>query len=459
MKKFSKILVIIILVIFLFICFNFAIAYNAKDNNDEIFFDDFDTKLDINKWLVANKAWGGNNHGVVPENVLIDNGTLRLFGNGNNYTGDVKGFKSDLGTRTGACLVTKDYFGSGSYEVKAKLPKELGVCSSIWTFEYEEYYPGSEEFEKLAPDKNSSYYVVNHEIDIEMPGRPYGAKSATDYSYALCNTFVGERKNEYTSNHVKLDNPQNDGKYHIYRFDWHTGSDKESKRVDFFIDNKLIATNTNNVPTNKGRFWIGIWFPNDWAGEANFDTTEFDVDYVKITPFNEEGDVLSTETYGNDGWGDLSLVKYNLPNDNSENLFLKSNKYLINENDKIINKVSAETTLEKLKNNCSTNGKISVLNKNGKEISDSDFVGTGYKLKVLKDEESINLDIVVLGDISGDGKITATDLSDTNKACLGQIKLENIEFIACDLDENKKISVTDLSTLKQVLLGIIKSLN
>ena len=297
---------------------------NNEDNNassslnsSSVLFEDFNNKLDSSKWLVANKAWGGNNHGVVPENVLVDNGILRLFGNGNNYTGNVKGYKSDEGTRTGACLVTKDYYGSGSYEIKAKLPQELGACSAMWTFEYEEYYPGSEEFEKLAPNKNASYYVVNHEIDIELPGRPDGAKSATDYNYALCNTFVGERENEYASTHAKLESAVNDGKYHTYRFDWHTGSSTESKRVDFYVDNKLIATNTTHVPTNRGRFWVGIWFPNGWAGDANFDTTEFDVDYVKITSFNEEGDTIGKETYSNDGWGDLSKVRYNLTSNNT----------------------------------------------------------------------------------------------------------------------------------------------
>lgn len=319
--KSKKILIISILLVFtLYFCgLNLnSLAASETKKTDDIFYEDFTKKLDSSKWLVANKAWGGNNNGVVPENVYVDNGTLRLKANGNNYTGNVLGYNADNGKRTGSAIVTKNYYGSGSYEVKAKLPKELGACSAIWSFEYEEYYPGDKVFEEMAPE-GAKYYVVNHEIDIEMPGRPDGAHAATDYNYALCNTFIGERGNEYTSNHVKLDSPQNDEEYHVYRYDWHTGSDTESKRVDFYIDNKLIATNTTNVPTHKGRFWIGIWFPNGWAGEANFDSTEFDVDYVKITPFNEPGDILSTETYPNDGWGDLDKVNYNFDENKSNN--------------------------------------------------------------------------------------------------------------------------------------------
>lgn len=250
----------------------------------------------------------------------------------------------------------------------------------MWTFEYEEYYPGSKEFEKLAPDKKASYYVVNHEIDIELPGRPDGADSATDYNYALCNTFTGERGDEYTSTHAKLENAVNDGKYHTYRFDWHTGSSSEQKRVDYYVDNKLIASNTTNVPTHKGRFWIGIWFPNGWAGEANFDRTELDVDYVKITPFNEEGDVLSNETYPNDGWGDINKINYNLKKEENKEENKEDNNVV---NNVVNNESENKTEVANIVNNNETSStkdskKVNNINQNlSKDIADKKIPQTG----------------------------------------------------------------------------------
>ena len=45
----------------------------------ETFFDDFSgDALDTGKWLVAEKMWGGWNGGVVPENVSVSSGTLKL---------------------------------------------------------------------------------------------------------------------------------------------------------------------------------------------------------------------------------------------------------------------------------------------------------------------------------------------------------------------------------------------
>lgn len=49
----------------------------AANNTTDVFYDDFSgTTLDTNKWQIADKSWGGNNGGVVPENVSVSNGTF-----------------------------------------------------------------------------------------------------------------------------------------------------------------------------------------------------------------------------------------------------------------------------------------------------------------------------------------------------------------------------------------------
>ena len=145
-----------------------SIASEPGEPND-VFFDDFsDDELDSAKWIVANKAWGGNNGGVVAENVSVSDGTLKLEGHGLQYKGDVMGVgKRGDGTLVGAAIATREYYASGSYEVIAKIAPDLGACSAMWTFEYEEYYPGQEGY---IPEKATyGYCTVNHEIDIEIP--------------------------------------------------------------------------------------------------------------------------------------------------------------------------------------------------------------------------------------------------------------------------------------------------
>ena len=74
------------------------------------------------------------------------------------------------------------------------------------------------------------------------------------------------------------------------------------------------------------------------------------------------------------------------------------------------------------------------------------------KLTVTKDEEKVELKIAVSGDLDGNGKITATDLSTMNQTILKLVTLDNEYKIAADLDENGKVSATDFSALNQMLL-------
>ena len=159
----------------------------------------------------------------------------------------------------------------------------------MWTFEYEEDYSGDD------------LKVTNHEIDIEFPGRNTENEQSLDH--VLCTNWTGENENEYTSRSVYC-GEQTDGNYHTYRFDWHTGDENEIPRVEYYFDDKLTYTSYDHIPTNAGRFWLGAWFPKNWAGVPDFDMTEFSVDYVKITPFHERGDKPQNESYPNDGWGE-----------------------------------------------------------------------------------------------------------------------------------------------------------
>ena len=147
-----------------------------------------------------------------------------------------------------------------------------------------------------------------------------------------------------------------------------------------------------------------------------------------------------------------------------EHLYLKSKVYKIGENDidiyeendVYLDKIEPETTLENFKKNCKTNGNITVLNEKGIELQDEEFVGTNMKIQVTRKTEKITLTAVVMGDLDGNGKVTATDLSTLNQALLKMIQLKNAEFKAVDLDDNQKLTATDLSTINNTILKNIK---
>src|ERR1022692_4189021 len=353
------------------------------------FFDDFNgTQLDYSRWFIAEKQWGSGNNGVVHNNVVVSNGVLHLFGNGNLYTGPVAGYNGSPGQQVGAAIATTNYYASGSYEVRLKLPPQVGGPSAIWPFHYEEAYSGAlytalanvggltfsnliwiglttNQVNSLVADitdnngsrspylsgpTNGIYrttdafrnltdasqmvlsndfnlrvqifvvlanaaslyqtgggYIRNEEIDIETPTDLNGSSSIT-YAHDRFNTWVGQNTGEYTANYNDVTNAFNDGQFHIYRFDWHTANPTVlSQRVEFYIDGVCYQTNYTHIPTIGGRFWIGYWF-SAWSGTPNFVTQELDVDWVRITPFHENGDQSVPETYPNDGWWAPSRV-------------------------------------------------------------------------------------------------------------------------------------------------------
>lgn len=84
--------------------------------------------------------------------------------------------------------------------------------------------------------------------------------------------------------------------------------------MDYYVDDIYMCTSRTQVPSNAGRFWVGLWFPTSidadkdgicetgWTGTADFDTTVFEIDSVKIEPYHESGDTPQKESFPYDGW-------------------------------------------------------------------------------------------------------------------------------------------------------------
>ncbi len=275
-----------------------------------VFFDDFDgVAIDDERWRVSYRNWGGQlpdgtsyNGGVHPDNVEFPgDGTLVLRVHGDRYEGLPRGENRDGslrpdGKRVGAAIATASYYASGRYEVRMKVAPVDGVCSAIWSFYYAELHPGDLGY----PAGDKGVHIINHEIDIELPGRPGPPRLGISRAWALMNTWIGEGGGESTIGYIDLGAPQDDGEWHTYRFDWHT----DPAGVDFYVDDALVHRTEATVPTRAGRFTIGAWFPNGWAGEPDFDRSALIVDWVRITPFHGAGDEYAEETYPDSGWAD-----------------------------------------------------------------------------------------------------------------------------------------------------------
>ena len=280
----------------------------------EVLFEDFEGPLDPNRWLIVDKAWGGDNGGLVPDNVEFSDGKLLLHANGDEYTGDVVGH-GDRTTRVGAGIATRDYYASGRYEVRARIPQVPGAASAFWTFHYIEYGPDDEGYWE-EPSK-----IRNSEIDWEFPTALQTGEGhdPISYDYARVNSWGGKLGGE-GAHHPGRVEIINDGEYHTYTIDWHSGGEGELPRVVWLIDGEEVYRHEgnefgqDNIPIRASRFWLGIWFPaagfNEqldgetvervgWAGDPTFDQATLEIDWVQITPFNESNDRYEPETWPN----------------------------------------------------------------------------------------------------------------------------------------------------------------
>lgn len=233
--------------------------------------------IDPADWKVAHRNWGGldaegleYSGGVVPENVRFADGKVYITARGNRYAGPVRGVGRGgailaSGRRTGGAITSRRRLGYGSYAVRMKIVPELGCCSAIWTFRYDQTPTG----------------VLNHEIDIELPGRPGVAFEGFAFDRCLCNTWVGEDEKQCTISYTSLTQRLDDGAFHDYRIDWHPD------RVEFFVDGVLVQTNRTHVPSLPSEFWIGAWFPRGWTGTPDFDTAEMVVEDFTFTSYKE----------------------------------------------------------------------------------------------------------------------------------------------------------------------------
>lgn len=132
----------------------------------------------------------------------------------------------------------------------------------------------------------------------------------------------------------------------------------------------------------------------------------------------------------------------------TDNLNIKENTYLIN-------KVS---TVSNLKNKINTNGEVTILNKEGNILKDTDYITTNSKIKIELQNNTYEYTIVVPGDITGSGDIFIGDISKLYQYYKKIITMEKCYIIAGDVTYDNEIEINDIAKLYQYSKGIIDSL-
>lgn len=118
--------------------------------------------------------------------------------------------------------------------------------------------------------------------------------------------------------------------------------------------------------------------------------------------------------------------------------------------------IQPETTVETFKSKIKiTDGTMKLLDKDGKEKNTGN-ISTGDKIIVYKtdNKEYINKNIVVYGDVSGDGKISIIDLASVQKHILKVKEHSGANFAAADTNKDGKVSIIDLANVQKHILKV-----
>ena len=95
---------------------------------------------------------------------------------------------------------------------------------------------------------------------------------------------------------------------------------------------------------------------------------------------------------------------------------------------------------------------VELQNSKGEEKNDG-IVATGDKVIITVGEETKTYEIVIYGDVNGDGKIAATDYVKIKNHIMGTTTLSGAYMEAADVDKNAKIAATDYVKIKNSIMG------
>jgi len=199
-------------------------------------------------------GWGNNEleyYTTRPENVIIENGILKIKAIKEEYMGS---------HYTSARLLTKGKFSFkyGRAEVRAKLPVGGGTWPAFWM---------------LGDNIDTAPWPACGEVDIlESVGNNPNVNHSSLHS-------PGRSGNTPDTATTTVSNSATE--FHVYAADW------TAESIKFYVDDKLFYTyaNSSSTPFNLNFFLIlNLAMGGNFGGtvDPNFTTATFEVDYVRV---------------------------------------------------------------------------------------------------------------------------------------------------------------------------------
>ena len=114
---------------------------------------------------------------------------------------------------------------------------------------------------------------------------------------------------------------------------------------------------------------------------------------------------------------------------------------------------AADNTVKNIKNQF-VNANVVIKNKAGKELADDALVGTGSKVVLMKSDALLDeIEIVITGEITGDGVINNRDVSMIARALLDKEVPSDSQILAADVNGDGRVDNKDIALISRSLVG------
>lgn len=389
--------------------------------------------------------------------------------------------------------------GISPYHIASRIKQEVGSTSSYVTNGSHPNYPGIYNFYNIGGFDSSSGNAVSNALYWASTGSSYGRPWTTVYksiyggAQYIGNNYILKNQNTLYTEKFNVTNTSNLYN-HQYMSNVQAVSSEASKVFDAYSNaGTLNSTIIFSIPYFKNMPDEMVSKPADTGSPNNYLkslsikgyslTPTFDInkttEYSLIVPENVSSVSISAAPVNSgssiSGTGTISLssgtntVKINVTapngskrtytltivrgkssgNSGSEGEFEGS--YTIS--DEIITGVSLSTTVDAFIANlgCS-NGTVVIYNsENDKKTSGN--IGTGDKVKIKVSGNTTTYHVVIYGDLTGDGKITALDLLKLQKHLIGSSTLQGAYLKAANIKREGKPNALDLLKIQKYLMG------
>ncbi len=149
---------------------------------------------------------------------------------------------------------------------------------------------------------------------------------------------------------------------------------------------------------------------------------------------------------------DISSISYTVPEEEK----IISVKYFINTANGIVSLIGPGTSVKELRAGFK-NGEKLKISKDGKELSDTDTVGTGCEIRLEINGKVCDVcTAVITGDVNGDGRITITDYLKIKERIQSGKALSKEKEYASDVNGDGKVTITDYLRLKYCIQNDVK---